>query len=284
MLAAALGSLSAPVITSTGILGFLADDTIAAGDQSENRAKASTLRLMSKPVTLDVDDQPLIEIIDYLMDVTGAEIEAIYLDSIASIGMDPDTAITLRVTEVPAISVLERVLKKAERIENIGEEYTWQFSDIGTIQCGPKTALNEDQRIELYDVADLLLVIPSFDNAPDFNIGGSGGGGSGGGGGGSSPFSGGNSDIDIESPAERADTLIGLIQSSVEPTQWAAAGGNGASMTVYGSSLVVTAPDYIHRQIAGYDFWPARLHTIKARGNQRSIQIKPDPAVGKTSP
>jgi len=275
MLAAALGSLSSPaVLATTGVLGFLAEDTIAEANLSDEQAKAQTLRLMSKPVTLDVEDQPLEDIINFIMDFTGAELEPIYLDSIASVGMDPETLISLRVSNVPAITVLERVLKKTERIEGIGSEYTWQFTDIGTIECGPKIQLNENQRIELYDIADLIMVVPDFDNAPQFNIQSSGGGG-----GGQSPFSGGGQDIQLESSTERAQRIIDLIESSVEPDQWANAGGDGASLTVFGSSLVITAPDYIHRQIVGYNFWPARLHTVRSKGKQRWIQVKPDPAM-----
>lgn len=275
MLAAALGSLSAPaVISSTGVLGFLAEESTASSNQSESQEKANTLRQMSKPITLDVEDQPLEDIINFLMDYTEAQIEPVYLDGIASTGMDPDTLLSLRVTNVPAITVLERILKKAERIEGIGEEYTWQFTDIGSIECGPKTVLNENQRIELYDIADLIMVVPDFDNAPQFNIQSSGGSS-----GGQSPFSGGGTQIQLESGADRSQRIIDLIQTSVEPDQWANAGGDGASLTVYGTSLVISAPDYIHRQIVGYDFWPARLHTIRAKGDQRWIQVKPDPAM-----
>jgi len=275
MLAAALGSLSAPtLLATTGVLGFLAEDTVAAqGSQSESREKAQTLKQMSKGITLDVDEQPLEDIINFIIDVTGAQIEPVYIDSIASTGMDPATLLSLRVTNIPAISVLERVLKKAERIEGIGEEYTWQLTDIGSIECGPKTSLNENQRVELYDIADLIFVAPDFDNAPQFNIQSSGGGGSG-----QSPFSGGGNQITMESAADRSQRIIDLLESSVEPDQWANAGGDGASLTVYGTSLVISAPDYIHRQIVGYDFWPARLHAIKAKGDKRWIQIKPDPS------
>lgn len=277
MLAAALGSLSAPaVISTTGVLGFLAEESTASSNQSESQEKANTLRQMSKPITLDVEDQPLEDIINFLIDYTEAQIEPVYLDGIASTGMDRDTLLTLRVTNVPAITVLERILKKAERIEGIGEEYTWQFTDIGSIECGPKTVLNENQRIELYDIADLIMVVPDFDNAPQFNIQSSGGSS-----GGTSPFSGGGTQIQIESGADRSQRIIDLIQTSVEPDQWANAGGDGASLTVYGTSLVISAPDYIHRQIVGYDFWPARLHTIRAKGDQRWIQVKPDPAMRK---
>lgn len=279
MLAAALGSMSAPALigSTAAIIASTATTTLAQSSDG-SREKAATLRLMSKPITLDVEDQPLIDILQYISDVTEAELEPIYLDSLASIGMDPDTPITLRVENIAAITVLDRVLKKAERTENIGEEFTWQFTDIGTIECGPKTALNENSRIELYDIADLLLVIPQFDNAPEFNIQGGGGAG-----GGQSPFQGSSGDVQIESAAERSGALIGLIESTIESEQWANNGGDGATVTLYGTSLVINAPDYIHRQIAGYDFWPARLQTIRTRGNQRSIQIKPDPKA-RTSP
>jgi len=278
MLAAALGSLSAPsLIGATGMLGFLAKDSLATEfqtDKSESRAKAETLRLMSKPVTLDVDDQPLQDIINFIMDVTGAQIEPIYLESLASTGMDPDTPLTIRVSNIPAITLLERVLKRTERIEAVGEEYTWQLTDIGSIQCGPKTILNENQRIELYDIADLILTIPNFNNAPRFNIQQSGGGS-----GGQSPFSSSTAPTQPEPAEDRIQRITDLIESSVEPDQWANAGGDGASITVYGTSLIITAPDYIHRQIVGYNFWPARLHTIRSKGKQRWIQIKPDPAM-----
>jgi hypothetical protein len=276
MLAAALGSLSAPaLITTTGMLGFLAEDTIAAqGNNSESQAKAQTLRMMSKAITLDVQDQPLEDIMNFIIDVTGAELEPVYLDSLASTGMDPTTLLSIRVTNVPALSVLERVLKKTERIEGIGEEYTWQLTEIGSIECGPKSVLNENQRVELYDIADLIFVAPDFDNAPQFNIQSSGGGGSG-----QSPFSGGGTNITMESSGDRSQRIIDLLESSVEPDQWANAGGDGASLTVYGTSLVVSAPDYIHRQIVGYDFWPARLQSVRAKGDKRWIQVKPDPTL-----
>jgi len=276
MLAAALGSLSTPaIVSSAGILGFMATETIAQAPSSESRAKAATLRLMSKPVTLDVQDQPLQDILNYIADTTGAELEPIYMDSLASTGMDPTTLLTLRVTNIPAISVLERVLKKTERIENIGQEYSWQFTDIGTIECGPKSILNENARIELYDIADLIMAVPDFDNAPRFNMSSGGGGG----GGGRSPFSGSTGNVDIESSSDRSTRIISLIQSSVEPDQWESAGGTGASLNVYSTSLVINAPDYIHRQIVGYDFWPARLHSIR----NRSIHISPYPPM-RTSP
>jgi hypothetical protein len=279
-LAAAIGAMSAPAAMSTGVLSFLSETTAAQDSEDKilARTKANTLRQMSKPITLEAEDLPLEDILNFISSVTETDLEPIWIDdSLSSLGMDPGTLITIRVDNVPALTVLERVLERAERIEGIGSEYTWQLSDIGTIECGPKTALNEHQRIELYDIADLILVIPDFDNAPDFNLQSSLSSGGGGGGGGS-PFSGGGGqDVEIESQAERAQKIIDLIESTVEPDQWANAGGDGASLTVYRTSLIINAPDYIHRQIGGYDFWPSRLHRVRTSGSQRWIEVKPDP-------
>lgn len=249
----------------------------SSDDASTRRAKRDMLTALSTPVTLDVTDQPIQDLFKFLVDVTGAEIEPIFItDNVASAGMDPETQITIKVTEIPALIVLERILLRVQRIESSGEEYTWQFSEFGSIECGPKSELNRDQRVELYDIADLLFVVPDFDNAPEFDLQSAvSAAGGGGGGGGQSPFSGGGQDVTLTTSAERAQAITDLIQSTIEPDQWAALGGDGASMTFYGNSFVITAPDYIHRQIAGYSFWPSNLQQIRKVDGKQQVVIKP---------
>ena len=278
ILAATLGSLSAPSVVGLGAgaaIGLSGSPASAQEDREIQRRKASILRRMSREITLDVEEQPLEDVMAFLSRVTEAEIEPVYLTDLGGEGMDPSTPITLRLSGVSAIAALERVLEHAERADAVGADYTWQFTNIGTLQCGPKNALNRESRIELYDIADLLLVIPEFDNAPEFNLQQSSGGG--GGGGGQSPFQGSGDDIEIEPRGERAQRLVDLIQTSVEPEQWAAAGGDGARLTVYQSSLVIDAPDYVHRQIGGYAFWPARYQRARTRDGRREMEIRADP-------
>jgi len=274
MLAAAIGSLSAPALLGVPAwaIGALGAPAQAQDDRETNRRKAETLRAMSRRITLDVEGQPLEDIFVFLQRVTGADLEPVYRRGVGTEGMDPSTPITLRLREVPALAALERVIEHAEREDGLGAEYTWQFTNLGTLQCGPKSELNRESRIEIYDIADLLLVIPEFDNAPDFNLQQSGGGG-----GGQSPFSGSSDDIDLEPQGERAQRLVDLIQLSVEPAQWASAGGSGARLTVYNTSLVIDAPDYIHRQIGGYEFWPARLQRARTREGRREMEVRADP-------
>ena len=285
--ALALSVVSCAGLPAVGITTLLVTDTSAIAQSSTSsddaemkQAKREVLKKLSKPITLDVEDQPIEDIFAFINDVTGAEIEPIYLnDDLDTDGIDPATEITLNVKERPALIVLERILSKAARSDGLGQEYTWQFTDYGTIECGPKSRLNNNQRIELYDVSDLLYIVPDFDNAPEFDLQsavqaaqGSGGGG----GGGQSPFSGGSQDADLQNPRERAEALKDLLTATVEPDQWSELGGDGGAITIYNNSFVITAPDYIHRQIAGYEFWPARLQQIRKVKGRQEVKIKPD--------
>lgn len=285
----AFGSVLLAIVASAGLpaigiasLAATSDTAVAQSSTSEDasvrRAKRASLLALSKPITLDVEDQPVEDIFNFIIDVTGADLQPIFLnDNTNADGMDPETLISIKVSNTPALIVLDRVLKRVERLEGTGEEYTWQLSEYGSIECGPKTELNRDQRVELYDIADLLFVVPNFDNSPEFDLQSAvSAAGGGGGGGGQSPFSGGGQAVDLTSAQERAQAISDLIQSTIEPEQWAELGGDGASMTSFGNSLVITAPDYIHRQIAGYSFWPANLQQVrKVKGRQQTV-IKPD--------
>jgi hypothetical protein len=249
----------------------------SASDDPEVRAnKVRNLRAMSNRVTLDVTDQPIGDVFEFLARVTGADLEPIFIeDDLGIDGFDPETTITLKATNMPALSLLERLLARVESAERPASGYTWQFTDTGSIEVGPKVVLNRSQFIELYDIAELLFVVPRFDNAPQFDLSSALQSGAGGGGG-TSPFQNAQDDDDDISNEDRIAALVNLIETTVEPEQWVNLGGDGASMTTFGTSLVITAPDYIHRQINGYDFWPARLQQVRTVNGRREVRIRPD--------
>lgn len=240
-------------------------------------SKVKNLKALSRPISVDVVDQPVEDLFAFLTATTGAEIEPIYLDDTRDDGIDPETTITLKVKNVPALIVLERLLARTQQAEQPASEYTWQFNDTGAIEVGPKAELNRRQVVQIYDISELLFVVPNFDNAPEFDLSAALQSGQGGGGG--SPFQGGN-DNDTDQPTfeERRDTVIELLQANIEPTEWTTLGGSGASVTPFGGQLIVTAPDYIHRQIDGYDFWPARLHEIRRVDGRTSVRVRPETA------
>lgn len=265
-LLAIAGLTALPAMTSPAHAAARVDDDWA------RESKVANLRALSQRITLDVTEQPIEDIFRFIAEVTGADLEPIYLDDDRLEGIDPETTLTFKATNTPALLVLERVLSRVESKEKPASGYTWQFSDTGSIECGPKAILNERQTTELYDISELLFVIPSFDNAPAFDLSTSLQQSQGGGGGGQSPFQGAQDDDDDEPLEDRVTRIIDLIQANIEPDEWTSLGGSGGSITTFGTSLVVTAPDYIHRQINGYDFWPSRLH----RAGRSGVQVRPD--------
>ncbi len=194
-------------------------------------------------------------------------------------GPDPGTPITLDIGRQPAILVLERILEQCDDVE----ECAWQLRG-GTIEIGSKTWLGRRRAQELrtYPVLDLMLPIRDFDNAPEMgagtgNAGGTGGGGSTGGtGGGSGGNTGGNTggggfdfgppgeDPETPSREDRIEELIEVITDLIEPSQWERNGGL-SSIRPFEGVLLVRAPDFVHRQINGYAFLPARPHDQRER-------------------
>lgn len=270
-LLAVAGLAVLPTLTAPAPAAVHADDD----EPWVRENKVKNLKALSQTVSVDVTDQPVEDLFAFLTATTGAEIEPIYLDDTRDDGIDPETTITIKVKNVPALVVLERVLARTQQAEQPASEYTWQFNDTGAIEVGPKADLNRRQIVQIYDISELLFVIPNFDNAPEFDL--SAALQSGQGGGSSGPFQGGN-DNDTDQPTfeERRDAVIELLQANIEPTEWTALGGSGASVSPFGGQLVVTAPDYIHRQIDGYDFWPARLHEIRRVNGRTSVRVRPD--------
>jgi len=143
--------------------------------------------------------------------------------------------------------LLERVL---ERASDEFDAATWQMTEGGIVEIGPRSALNRRAFVRVYDVRDMLLVIPDFTDVPALELGQivQGQGGS-------------EQDVDLE-PGEAEDEearmarLIEIIQTSVEFEQWRDNGGDAAEITPYGGSLLVRAPAYIHRQLGGAAWWP----------------------------
>ncbi len=241
--------------------------------------------LLYTDLTVQFNETQAREAINYLKTVLGVNIIGRWSDDKVGHGMDPETPITLDVVEKPALTVLELVLDQCQDTDAC----TWQLRD-GFIEVGTKERLSAPgaREIRYYPIRDLLFEPPYFDNAPQLDLssalnqtgqgggggggggggfgggglgGGGGGGGYGGGGGGGGSGGGGGGifgDPGEEEPrkseAEKAQELVDLITESVEPEAWVDNGGDFASIRYYSGTLIVRAPDFIHRQLGGYPF------------------------------
>lgn len=240
--------------------------------------RRNTLKLLSKRITVNFDETPLSEVFAYIKSSTGANILAYDIEEDPDAGFDPLTPITLKVENRSALETIERVLNRINRDPNTISKFTWQLTEQGEFEIGSRTALNRTTRIELYDIQDLLFIAPYYDNAPEFDLGNIlSQSGQRGGGGGSQLFNTSGDDAEREPLADRVQAIIDLITNNIEPDGWIALGGDAAAIESYNGQLVVTAPDYIHRQIDGYSFWPRSLHKFGTRGARRFIEVVPAP-------
>lgn len=249
--------------------------------------------LLHQKLSCDFNDTPARDAFEYLESVLGVPLVVRY-DSDRNAngsGIDPDAEVTLTLSQEQALRVLETLIAQVQDLQPC----TWQLRD-GFIEVGTKERLSVPaaQELRIYPVRDLLFDVPYFDNAPDFNLnssiqqgntggggaggggggagggggfgGGGGGGGFGGGGGGSGGGGGGSGGGGIfgdpgEEPErateeEKVQQLVDIILETVEPEAWVDNGGDAATIRFYQGVLIIKAPDYIQRQIGGYNFAP----------------------------
>ncbi|MEZ6232686.1 MAG: hypothetical protein R3B68_00715 [Phycisphaerales bacterium] len=206
----------------------------------------------------------------YLAHTAGVPIEAFWTEHgrlAEPVGLDPMTPIVLDARGLSCLEALEAALVHAGEAQRLDQNATWQFvyatdpaggpRRVRGVEIGPVDRLNHPTaiRAEVYDVADLLAAIAQPDapartetirlnlapGAPSlaFPIRRVEPG--------QSPTN--PQPDDGLTQAERE--LIELVTTLVEPAQWVRNGGDAARIGVDSEALVVVAPDYIHRQIAG---------------------------------
>ena len=275
----------------------------ASNDSSKGKLLGA---LLYQDVTVSFDKTTARDAFDFVATQLGARLVVRYQGDggkSGDTGIDPELEISLVLEGQPALTVIEQMLELC----GTDTDCEWQLRN-GYIELGTVDRLSVPAARELrtYSVRDLLFEPPTFDNAPDFNLssalsqgsqgsggqgggGGSGGGGGGGGfgggggggmgGGGSGGGSGGGGGIigdsgeDPERPteAEQAEQLIEIIKQQCGGDEiWVddESPDAVASIRYYQGSIIVRAPDYVHRMIDGYPFAPVRPRSSAADASE----------------
>lgn len=219
-----------------------------------------TMVRLQKQVTIEFADARLDAVVHWLAEATGARLEPIW-KSDKNGGLDRDLTISLSADGLSAQDVLKKLVQRLS-IET-GDDTSWQLTADGAVQIGAKQRLNRFKRVEVYDIADLLLSMPINDRVPEIDLqaalqgGGGGKGGRGGGGGTPIHETRQNPNRDeSKTKDQRAEELVALITKFVEQPQWTVNGGDGGQLVYYQGHLIVEAPDYMHRAVNGYPWWP----------------------------
>jgi hypothetical protein len=241
-----------------------------------------TLTKLMRPVSLDVTDKRLEDVIAFVKDFTGADLEPLWMDDRNPEGLDKEKLVTVKVTNVTALTLLEKVLEQAR--SETGEN-TWQMSETGSFQMGPKDRLNKFRRLEIYDINDLVREIPDYTDVPQIDLQQALQASQQGGGGGQGPFTDNQNDQDQRFRDRQAKTqeIMDLIRNLVEPEQWTDNGGSGGTMRIYQNSLLVNAPDYMHRGIDGYKYWPAANTNAQMVNGRRYVSLTGDTGLSKVN-
>jgi hypothetical protein len=189
---------------------------------------------------LDLTGVTLADSIEFLRDVSGANIHVNW-QALEAVGVGKDTQVNLHMRNIPLRKVLQLILREA----GSGDVLTYYIDD-GIIEVTTKELADEQMVTRIYPVDDLIMEVPDFDNAPDFQLQGSqtGGGGS------SGQLFNNTGDEGDEglTRAERADALIEMIQAVIQPDVWNINGGR-AAIRFFNGSLIVTAPRSVHEAL-----------------------------------
>jgi len=172
--------------------------------------------------------------------------------ALEGVGVGKDAQVNVKLRTVTLRKVLDLVLNEA----GAGSALTY-YVDQGVIEVTTREIADKEQFTRVYPIQDLIVDVPDF-AGPDLNItnNNSGGGGRGGGGGGGSNLfgggssSGGSNDEKIMTRTERADALIEVITSTIQPDVWQTNGGT-AAIRFFNGSLIVTAPRSVHEALGG---------------------------------
>ncbi len=238
-----------------------------------------TLNKLMRRVSIDFTEKRLEDVISFIKESSTADIEPFWADDTHPEGLDKEKVISVKVENVSVLTLLEKVLEKAH--PDTGGEATWQMSEQGSCQIGPRERLNKYRRIQIYDINDLLMEVPDYRDVPRIDLQQALQASQGGGGGGQSPFRNEQDRQDAQEKAkarqEKSDSIATLIRELVEPEQWTENGGSGGSIRYFQGTLIVNASDYIHRGINGYRYWPQQQQVaMKDSQGRRYVSLTGD--------
>ncbi len=227
----------------------------AAGFSDSAADSAVLAAIETTPVSLASADYSLEQAVDVMEKLARTENPGLNIvpdwRALAEAGIDREARVRLDALEgVPMNVALTRVL------EQFGEGTTSPAFTVtdGMVVVSTPESIRRNVSIEVYDIRDLLLEIPYFDNAPDFSLeNGIGQGGDQG------PQSGGGNLFGSkkdETPAKTRETIeqevIGLIEAqTADMGDWKDLGGNTGSISPMNGNLIVTNTAQAHREIEG---------------------------------
>jgi general secretion pathway protein D len=221
-------------------------EPVSLAEPPENRrvlAELETTRLPSVRF-----DNPLGDVVSFMETVTQQNFD-IDWQSLELLSIDEQTPVQLSLNNVSAKTVLDRLVAKiSDPLTPAG----WAIND-GIVQIASDEVLRQNTVLVIYDIRDLLIQVPDYDDAPEIDLQSVLQSSQGGGGGGQSPFSGdgGNAEDEERDRQEQIDQVIDIIENNVDFEGWQSQGGSTGVIQEYNGNLVIRNTPQNHREISG---------------------------------
>jgi hypothetical protein len=249
----------------------IASFCVAAPARTEHPHAKILGALIYTDLSIAADGEPATAVMSQLHKQLGVLMQ-VYWENSHYEGISRTAPIFLTLENKPAVVVLERIMEQLSE----DEEIAWQIRD-GVLEIGFKSRFSTKASLQLiqYPITDLLFTIRDFDEAPTMGSGGNSGSGNG-------PtigFGSAGSDPKKQSKDTKVNKIIQLITKFVEPEQWDINGGE-CSIDSFRDTLLINAPDYVHRQIGGYPYEPirpssARVRRVDYSKGRTTVQVPP---------
>jgi len=209
------------------------------GQESEiNRRVAATLK-QSVPVNFDATR--LDNVIDFIRDATGLKFFVNWL-ALEEVGVEPDMPISLQLDNVPADLALRLILEQASAFSPL-DPVTFSVVE-GIVTIATQSNLTRATEIRVYDIRDLLVQVPHFTDAPEFDLDSVLSGDEG-----LSLTEADTTDTEVTRP-ELVLQITTLIQDTIgRQDEWQLYGGDQSSLQELNGNLIVKTTPQNHRQL-----------------------------------
>jgi type II secretory pathway component GspD/PulD (secretin) len=246
------------IVTPTGIVNFAKDwpaisslrgEPLQFAETAEDRRVRTVLE--TKRIPADFRDNSFGDVVNFIRTVSNLDVD-IDWQSLDSVGITQDATVTLQLKNVTLRSVLDRVI---DQVSASGSNRAgWEISD-GVLRIASDEMLRRNVTTLVYDIRDLLLEVPDYNDAPEFDLQSVlQNSGSGGGGGSQSPFrdTGGgnqNQNQNRRTLEERTDDLLQIVQENIDPEGWIDGGGTTGRVNSLNGNLIITNTPKNHQAI-----------------------------------
>ncbi len=275
---------------------------------TDSQIDQAALAKMREKINIDFAETDFEAAINYFKEVTGLDF---YVDwkSLETTGVTKQSTVSLAFPSIRADKALDMTLEaasgdSANPADAQANRADWAMED-GIVVVASTEALALRRVTIVYDVRDLLYLVPYFDNAPNFNIdaalnqgaqgggggggggggtggggggfgggGGGGSGGGGGGGGGGSLFGSGTS-LGIEDQRlQILERLKELIKYLVPEAFWDKGDMTESRLDDFSGNLIVTATPKTHRDIMNLLSQLRAVRAIQINIESRLISVE----------